>query len=72
MDEFIVQVISNFPNFAGLAILTYVLFVNDRDNREERQEQSREILMLLKDCLEDSQGRVADSERISKTLDSLT
>jgi len=64
-EEIIATMIANFPNLAGLAILSFVLWRSDQNSERRYDEQVKFLRQLLQECLNDSQGREADSERIS-------
>lgn len=63
--EIVANVIGNFPNFLGFIALAWVLYTRGVQSDERHDRQDDFIKTLLTECLRDSQGRAADSERIS-------
>jgi len=64
-EEIIATMIANFPNLAGLAILSFVLWRSDQNSERRYDEQVKFLRQLLEECLNDSQGRAADTAGIS-------
>lgn len=52
MENFVMEVLSNFPTFAGLLVLAYVLYIENQRCEDARARQSEVLEQMLMELIE--------------------